>query len=195
MSNWLTRLLYGSSRPNTELPHFETRYVVVNTEASGLNPDSDRLLAVAALGIEDGVLDPRDSYYAATTPSADDALSGLLDFISGKPVVAFNADLQRALLGHTLGNRANALAQPLYLDLYYLLPALFTEKRELPGRLADWMALFDIETFQRHHALGDAWAIAQLFLAVQGRALSQGLATASALAEAEHAYRQLRRQA
>jgi len=195
MNNWLTRLLSGNPRNNPDLPHFETRYAVINTEASGLNPDSDRLLAVAAIGIEGGVIDPNNSYYAATTPSADEALAGLLDFIHDKPVVAFNTSLQRALLDRSLGDKADALAQTTCLDLYYLLPALFPEKRDLPGRLADWMALFDIETFQRHHALGDAWAIAQLFLAVQGRALSQGLVTASALHDAEHAYRQLRRQA
>ena len=52
------------------------------------------------------------------------------------------------------------------------------------------MAAFEIETFQRHHALGDAWAIAQLFLAAQSRALSLAVTNPRALAEHAQAYRQ-----
>lgn len=59
-------------------------------------------------------------------------------------------------------------------------PRCFPERLERPGRLADWMAAFEIETFQRHHALGDAWAIAQLFLAAQSRTLARGHQSARA---------------
>ena len=52
------------------------------------------------------------------------------------------------------------------------------------------MAAFGIETFQRHHALGDAWAIAQLFLAAQARALSFSVTTPAGLAEHQVAFRQ-----
>src|SRR5690606_7572 len=43
-------------------PHFESRYVVVNTEATGLDLDSDRLLAVGAVGADGGLLHPADAY-------------------------------------------------------------------------------------------------------------------------------------
>jgi DNA polymerase-3 subunit epsilon len=56
------------------------------------------------------------------------------------------------------------------------------------------MKAFGIETFQRHHALGDAWVIAQLMLAAQSRALQAGTSSARSLADLERNRRQLSRQ-
>ncbi|WP_341650249.1 hypothetical protein [Thauera humireducens] len=71
------------------------------------------------------------------------------------------------MLERTLEAHLGLAADWLWIDLYFALPALFPERFERPTRLADCMSSFGIETFQRHHALGDGWAIAQLFLAVQ----------------------------
>src|SRR5690606_32056418 len=67
--NWLSRIIAGRGdagplpadlaetlrswralpEPDLGRAHFETRYAVVNTEASGLDLDTDRLLAVGGL--------------------------------------------------------------------------------------------------------------------------------------------------
>ncbi len=171
--------------------HFETRYTVVNTEASGLDLEHDRLLAVAAIAIDNGLLDPEQSYYAALETDAETALLDLLVFAGKGPLVVFNADFNRGMLERAWRMRLGIEAELPWIDLHFLLPALFPERIEAPARLADWMAIFGIETFQRHHALGDAWAIAQLFLAAQARALQSGAGSARALIDLERSRRQL----
>lgn len=171
-------------------PHFESRYVVVNTEATGLDLDNDRLLAVGAVGVDGGLLQPSDAYYAKLEPAPSEALAGLLGLTGKNPLVVFNASFNRSMLERALQEHLGLSTSFLWVDLYFLLPSLFSEKLDRPARLADWMAAFGIETFQRHHALGDAWAIAQLFLAAQARALSFGVTSPAGLAEHQNAYRQ-----
>lgn len=178
------------AEPEHAQPFFETRYVVLNTEATGLDLDRDRLLAVGAIAIDGGLIHPADAYYAALEPSPGDTLAGLLGFAGRSPLVVFNATFNRNMLERALSKHLGLAADFLWVDLYFLLPSLFPERLERPGRLADWMVAFDIETFQRHHALGDAWAIAQLFLAAQARALALGVTHPRALAEHAQAYRQ-----
>lgn len=171
-------------------PHFESRYVVVNTEATGLDLDRDRLLAVGAVGVDGGLLHAADAYYATLEPAPADALAGLLGLAGKNPLVVFNASFNRNMLERAFQEHLGLVPDFLWVDLYFLLPSLFPEKLDRPGRLGDWMAAFGIETFQRHHALGDAWAIAQFLLAVQARALSFGVNSPEGLAEHQHAYRQ-----
>ncbi|MCK9987371.1 MAG: DNA polymerase III subunit epsilon [Azoarcus sp.] len=211
--NWLTRLL-GTRTDTTSLDaplrdaiaswealaapelgsaHFETRYVVINTEATGLDLDKDRLLAVAAIAIDREHLSPHDSYYAPLEPDAATALTNLLTFAGKGPVVVFNASFNRSLLERALDEHLGLTPDWTWLDLHWLLPALYDEHIDGPARLADWMKAFGIETFQRHHALGGAWAIAQLMLAAQARARALGLNTPRSLADLEHSRRQLRR--
>ena len=117
-------------------------------------------------------------------------LAGLLGVVGKSPLVVFNASFNRSMLERALNEHLGLAPSFVWIDLYFLLPSLFPEKRDRPGRLADWMAAFGIETFQRHHALGDAWAIAQLFLAAQARALSFSVTTPAGLAEHQVAFRQ-----
>jgi DNA polymerase-3 subunit epsilon len=181
---------HALTEPVHEHPHFESRYVVLNTEATGLDLERDRLLAVGAIAIDGGLLHPQDAYYAQLEPSPGDALASLLGFTGRCPLVVFNATFNRTLLERAFARQLGFTPEFLWIDLYFLLPSLFPERLERPGRLADWMAAFEIETFQRHHALGDAWAIAQLFLAAQSRALSLAVTNPRALADHAHAYRQ-----
>ena len=66
---------------NLERSHYETRYVLVNIEASSLDRNAAQMLSVAAIGIDRGVIDLRDSYYAELGASPANALAGLLDFL------------------------------------------------------------------------------------------------------------------
>lgn len=178
---------------NLERSHYETRYVLVNIEASSLDRSAAQMLSVAAIGIDRGVIDLRDSYYAELGASPANALAGLLDFVGRQPVVMFNAGFHRLLVEGGFSRQFDFIPAWRYIDLYLLLPALFPDRFEKPVRLAEWMRTFGIETFQRHHALGDAWAIAQLFLAAQARALARGVVCARALIDYEQTHREYRR--
>ena len=210
--SWLTRLLSNRTdaapldaaqrealaawhrlpKPDLTLPHFETRYVVINTEASGLDVDRDRLLAVAAVAVDGGVLAPKDSCYGALDAGPAGVLTDLLSFAGAGPVVVYNAGFNRTMVERALDAHLGITPEWPWIDLYWLMPALYAERISSPARLADWMAAFGIETFQRHHALGDAWAIAQLLLAAIARAPSLGENSARALADLERSRRQLR---
>lgn len=208
--NWLSRLISDAPQPELDAaqrdalarwqqgpapdigrPHFETRYVVVNTEATGLDPDRDRVLAIGAIALESGTLDNTRSLYRPLGPDPLAALLELLAFIGRDPVVVFNANFNQLMLQRLLHHHLGIEPEWLWLDVYWLLGGLFNEKISGPAKLVDWMKAFDIETFQRHHALGDAYAIAQLMLAVQGRALRRGLPSARSLAELERHRRQM----
>ena len=190
-------LAHWQALPDVDLSraHFEARYVVVNTEATGLDLDRDRLLAVGAIAIDGGLITPVDSFYATLDTSPSRALSGLLAFARKDPLVVYNAAFNLGMLEPLIEQRLGLGLDADVIDLYFLMPALFPERHGNPVRLAEWMESFGIETFQRHHALGDGWVIAQLFLAAQARALAQGATSARALLELERAYRQYRRKA
>lgn len=179
--------------PDCGRAHFETRYVVINTEASGLDIDTDRLLAVAGIAIDGALLSPHDSYHAPLEPDPATVLTNLLTFAGTGPVVVFNASFNRSMLERALTEHLGITPDWTWLDLHWLLPGLYDEHIDGPARLGDWLKVFNIETFQRHHALGDAWAIAQLMLAAQSRAMTLGLNTPRSLADLENTRRQLRR--
>lgn len=187
------RLEHYASRPQPDLgrSHFETRYVVVNTEAGGLDLDKDPLLAVAAIAVQGGAIDPKRALYLPLGERPEEALAALLEFVDRAPVVLFNAAFNRTHLERATDQRLGLDLDLTWIDLYWLLPMFFPELRAGPDRLSAWMADFGIETFQRHHALGDAYAIAQLLLATLGRSLAQGITTPRGLAEAEHSHRWL----
>ena len=208
--NWLTRLLPGCAsltldfalrarlehyagrpQPDLGMSHFETRYVVVNTEAAGLDLDKDPLLAVAAIAVQGGTIDPERTLYAPLGEKPGETLATLLEFVDRAPVVLFNASFNRNHLERAYDQHLGLALDLTWIDLYWLLPVFFPEFHGSPARLAEWMADFGIETFQRHHALGDAYAIAQLLLATLGRSMAQGITTPRALAEAERSHRWL----
>src|SRR5574343_254719 len=53
----------NSPPPDLSDLHFHTRYVVVDIVSSGLDPDKDSLLGIAASSIWQGAIQPDDSFY------------------------------------------------------------------------------------------------------------------------------------
>lgn len=177
------------------LSHFETRYVVVNTEASGLDLERDTLLSVAAVALQGRTLASDRAYLAPLDPDGVEALMGLLEFTGNNPLVVFNASFNRSHLDRATERYLGVALKGPWIDLYWLLPRLFPEISPHPLRLNEWLRRTGIETFLRHHALGDAWAIAQLFLMALARAGAAGLTSPSALTGAERIYRTLHQSA
>tara|TARA_R110002049_G_scaffold23527_6_gene83159 strand:+ start:1555 stop:2172 length:618 start_codon:yes stop_codon:yes gene_type:complete len=201
--NWLTRLLpfrtrpaphrSVASQPADELhrPHFETRYVVLNTRASDVNIADARLLSIAAIAVDNGRISPNASFMCTLDDAPQQALSELVEFVANGPVVVFNAELNRRLIERALSEHLGLRPDWLWLDLYWLLPALFGEVFVKPTRLARWMDALHVATFQRFHALGDAWVLAKLLLAAQSRARAEGRHTAHSLADLEASLREI----
>ena len=185
------------------------RWVVIDCESSGLDPERDRLLSIGAVAVREGRIEHADSFdavlrqaQASEVPNilihgigAEAQLGGrdpvaALDefarFVAGGTPAAFHAPFDRALL-----ERAMAHWKRRWLDLAQLAPALLPERAKSCKTLDDWLAAFAIEHPARHDAAADAYATAQLLLVLLAEAERQGLADAGDLFVAERGRRWL----
>ncbi len=181
------------------------RLVVVDVESSGLDPSSDRLISIGAIVVRGGLARLDESF--ETVLRQDEAsdnrnilvhgiggsaqlrgrnpASGLIDFLgfAGRaPLVAFHADFDRILIERTAAAALRMKPDNAWFDLALLAPALFPDHERTARALDDWLHLFGIQNHDRHDALADALATAQLLLVVLAAAGRQGLTTWADLA-------------
>lgn len=175
------------------------RFVVVDSETSGLDPRRDRLLALAAVPLENGrVLSGEGREWVLQTEAATDranilihglgpeaqaagqapalALASFLEFVGKAPLVAFHANFDRRVIERAARSLLGVRLPNYWLDLARLAPALVPEARLAQGALDDWLVYFDLQVSRRHRAGDDALATAELFLILLTRARRQEVA-------------------
>jgi len=190
------------------------RALVVDVEASGLDPLRDRLISIGAVGVRAGLAHHDDAFEVLLRqeePSGEanilvhgiggaaqlagrDPAAGLLDFLAfaGKaPLVAFHADFDRILIERATAATLGMKLDNRWLDLALLAPALFPDQPDAARTLDDWLRRFGIENYARHDALADALATAQLLLVALAEAGRQGLTTSAQLARLQEGQRWL----
>ena len=190
------------------------RLVVVDVESSGLDLARDRLISIGAVAVQEGTVRLSDAF--ATTlrqdrPSSDEnilvhriggtaqaegrehgvAIMDFLDYAGKAPLVAFNADFDRVLIERAVAAALGAGPEGSWLDLAILAPALYPEHASDARTLDDWLRLFSIENHDRHDALADAVATAQLLLPMLAAARRQGIQTCAGLRGLQRGYRWL----
>jgi DNA polymerase III subunit epsilon len=198
----LARLL-GLAHPDDALPPRALRWVVVDCESSGLDPERDRLLSIGAVAVREGRVAHADAFAAVLRQAQASAVPNILihgigaeaqlggrdpaaaleefaRFVAGAPLVAFHAAFDQALLGRAMAAR-DARWKPRWLDLAQLAPALYPQRAKSCTSLDDWLAAFAIGHPARHDAVADAYATAQLLLILLAEAERQGLAAAREL--------------
>ena len=189
------------------------RWVVVDCETSGLDAARDRLLAIGAVAIRGGRIALSESFNAVLRQEiVSDAANIRVHGIggdaqrSGRPAaqvlddfsgfmgdglpVAFHAPFDEAVLRRAMGARAQSGRR--WLDLARLAPVLFPGVAAANGArrsLDDWLEAFGIACPQRHDALADAYASAQLLLVLLAEAERQGAGTVDELLKLERAGR------
>ncbi len=207
--NWLSRFLPGSGpgrspdqqasleiagslpAPDLARSHYETRYVVVNTE-TGPADGAQRLLAVGAVAINRGLIHADDAWQARLGDKPADALIGLLRFIARAPVVVFNAPFNRGVLERAFEQHLGTLPALEWLDLMVLLPSLYPERIGGQARMDAWLGAFGVDRLDHRDALLEALAVAQLHQVALARARHQGLTSPRDLLDAQSSRKWLR---
>jgi len=184
--------------PNLRVPLWQTRLVVVDTETSGLDPRTARMLSVGACAIDHGGVrldqtfertlrqdSPTDDAnilvhglgrerQASGEPAAE-VLAAFLTY-AGRPVlVGYHALFDATIIGRSLRTALGLAPSGDWLDVAVLLPALFPDRGRPGWELDRWLQAFRLAGFARHSALGDAYATAQLMLLVLARAPARGI--------------------
>jgi DNA polymerase-3 subunit epsilon len=174
------------------------RWVVVDTETSGLDPETDRLLGIGAVAVDGHGIQPDDSFEVVLggDPAGDaanivvhgighgaqregmhgpDALAAFRAWVAEAPLVAFHADFDRAVLRRAYAGAGMPAAETPWLDLAPLAAALVPKAARYGGHsLDDWLAVFGIECTIRHNAAADALATAELLLRLRALAAAEG---------------------
>lgn len=188
----------------------ESRFVVVDVESSGLNPFNAELIAIGAVGVTGGKIDYADTFEiilkqekasgvdniivhgitGTAQREGDDpahALTAFLSYMGKSPLIAFHATFDETMLKRAMKKFIALKFRHRWIDLAYVLPALWPEHAKKLKGLDDWMGLFGVGAYSRHNALADALATAHLSLVMLEKANQSGLFTFSALRELEKA--------
>jgi DNA polymerase-3 subunit epsilon len=169
--------------PSTRTPHGRSRYVTVGVETTGLDMFRDRLVSIGAVSVENGTIDLASCIDVVvrqqTSSSAQnilihriggqrqwggveraEALVKFMEYVAHAPLVAYRAEFDRTVIDRTLKEVLGVKTMSRWLDLADLLPALYpgNENRTMD----DWLDSMGITIIERHDALADALATAQM---------------------------------
>ena len=180
------------------------RWLVLDTESSGLDPRRDRLLAIAALAVrpaprhlellpgdsfevvlrQDRLTGPPDKANILVHGIGVDAQRGGMDpaqalqafvrFAGAAPLIGFHAAFDRTLISRELQHHCGRRLHNPWLDLADLAPVLCPGHAQAQA-LEDWLSLFGIGVARRHQAAADAWATAELLQRLWPLAAAQGV--------------------
>lgn len=180
--------------------HFHTRYIVVDIVSSGLQPESDRLLGIAASCVRQGVIQPDDTFYIDfSTLDGEDAtvdrqLMAFLLFAAKAPLVTYHVPYVGGFLQRAYRERLGVDFQPSWVDLAWLLPSMFEEKGHTVMPLDFWIEVFGLDAGSaRRDAMANTLLLARIFQMLLVRAVGKQVDTASHLIDESRASSFLRR--
>lgn len=188
------------------------RLAVVDLETTGPRMATDGLIAIGAVAVHERTVRHEDAFervlrQAASSSvenilvhriggqqqlggvSSEPAMLDFLEWLGASVAVAFRAEFDATVLARELESRLGIVSTVRFVDLALVLPALFPNLQN--DSLDDWILHFRLPAIDRHHALADAYATAQLTLLVLDGARRAGLATVGDLVELERAQRWL----
>lgn len=175
------------------MPLDSSRCVVVDVEASGLNLLEDRLISIGAVAVDAGRIALGDSFSVVLqqekasgrdnillhgiggsaqiegVPPAE-ALLGFLAFLGKDPLVAFHAAFDDTMIRRAIKRYLGFRFKHPWLDLAYVMPGLNQPLARRLHSLDDWSNRSGIRNDDRHNALADALATAQLYLVAVAQA-------------------------
>ena len=192
---WMTWLT-GGGRPQVD----EQRWVMLDVETSGLNPQQDRLLAIAAIAMRVDwtrrrlTVDLGDSFEVVlrqdVASSKDNillhgigvqrqregeapeaALQAFADFVGRSPLLAFHAAFDQAMISRfSRAHRGVDLPNP-WVDIEQL--CAVTHEQVRARSLDEWMDYFGIRCAVRHQAAADTLAECEVLQRIWPRVAAQ----------------------
>jgi DNA polymerase-3 subunit epsilon len=182
-------------------PIDNVRFVILDSETTGLNPRTDRIISIGAVAVQNGEIFLNDSFEALLKLShntsavtvhgitRDETLRGMeepkalekfLEYLRdgviaghhiGHDVTAFNAGYERHWGFHMLNRSLDTMDLTLHLEK----AGAFSGRPAIREFTLDALCnMFDIVPHDRHTAGGDAFMTAQVFLRLQRLALRFG---------------------
>lgn len=190
------------------------RIVVVDVETSGLSLADDHLIAIGAVAIHAGRIVYADSFDVLLRQEAasdktnilvhgiggtaqrnglppQEALLAFLEYLDGAPLFAFHVAFDETMLRKAYKKFLGFDFRHSWADLAYLLPDFFPQHAKKYHALDDWLKHFSIGNDERHNALADALATAQLGLIALHSAQAKRMLSFKALQGMEKAQRWL----
>lgn len=179
--------------PLADTPWRDAVFSVVDLEMTGLDPKSEEIIAFATVTVSGGTIPLDDARYELVRPKRmpnwdtirihglrevdleqapplDDLVEQLLSVLTGRPIVAHVAEVERRFLEAALSTFGVELRNPI-VDT----AALDRELRRLRGQrpaprdpigLTDMVRSLGLPAHRPHHADGDALTTAQAFIAL-----------------------------
>lgn len=179
-----------------ESSHFLTRYVVVDVETDG----NGRLTGIAASVLHQGVVQPALGIFVdldastADVATVDRRLAAFLRFVGKSPLVSYHLAYVAGLLQPAIKARLGVAFEPRWVDLAWLLPAMFGEISHQPMPLDDWLTAFGLDVGNgRRSAMENTLALARLMQMLVVRAHAKDVDTVEALIDETRASSHLRR--
>jgi len=211
-----TKWMRGWMHPETKTARAaDERWVVLDTETSGLDPVNDRLLAIGAVSVDGTGIRLDDSFEVVlrAEPAGDkdnvvihgighhaqssgipppEALGAFSSFVANAPCAGFHCEFDQVVLAQSARAAGVPLPLPRWLDLAQLAAALVPESHRRGRRsLDDWLTAFDIDVVARHNAAGDALATAELLLRLRALAAAQRISGFAGLVRLSRQHRWL----
>lgn len=190
-------------------PHYATRYVVADVEASGLHMIRDRLISIGAVGVNEGLIGNDDAFEVIlrqdTVSNTEnillhgiggsaqregrepaDALLTFLEYCGKAPLVAFHAVFDQSMIERAMKEYLGIRFDQTWIDLAWVMPELFRNVQSgVQTTLDFWLERFGIENFARHNAVADSYATAKLLQIALAAANAKGADTPGALVDIE----------
>lgn len=202
---WRRYLDVQQQRQARRTPLDEIRFVVLDTETTGLDHKHDRVVsfgAVRVVGHTIAIVDAVDWRIRTTLPSSQASIEihGLLngeletglpegvfvhrlaEYVGADVLVGYRpgfdlAILNRLVRSYTGGRLTNPTLDVFELGMRLDHPVRSTFINPEPYRLDALCTRFDVDTTERHTALGDAYSTALLLLKLLERLRTNGLKT------------------
>jgi DNA polymerase-3 subunit epsilon len=170
----------------------ETRFIVLDTETTGFDYETDRILCIGALVLQNGIISIQDSFevyieqdhydkstaqihgilkaFVINRPSELEALQQFLTFLGDAVIIAHHTIFDVTMINRALERNGLPVLTNKTLDTAYLYKRTLIKshlfERKDHYTLDDLADKFDISKKDRHTALGDAYITAIAFLKI-----------------------------